>query len=103
MEENSWGNWLALLVFLAFYLITRKPKKEKKPAPPPVLPHKAKKQKPVLPQKESPLFSAAPDAPVYEVEKKKENPVISSLWRKKGSLRQAVLLSEILKGPYDRR
>ncbi len=102
----SQGSSVPFFIFLAiflFFLFTNKGKKGKEVLVKPAF-KKPVPKKPVF-QKNTPIkrsgYTEKRDTS-YEVEKKKEIPFLKQTWKKKNSLKQAFILSEILKREHER-
>ena len=98
----SQGSSVPFFIFLAvflFFLLTNRGKKNKQPQKrPPAVRRPVPPKVPIV--KNSPIqrnsYVAKRDTS-YEVEKKKEIPLLQKTWKSKNSLKQAFILSEIVK------
>jgi hypothetical protein len=91
---------LPFFIFLVIivFSILRKGKKEGSSAPERLRYAKAPPLSKVIPPKPAALKKAVKRPTVtYEVEKKKTHPLLQKSWQDKGSLKQAFILSEVLK------
>jgi hypothetical protein len=125
MAGDQWISFFIGLLFLVLYFVSTRPKKKQPDSHAErtemrgqeVLPQRRSKQPlqrmpPSMPLSsqslseesstplKNPLWTQT-NAPAYEVEKKKCLSPLAKDWKRKKSLRQAFILSEVLKRPYE--